>query len=109
VQAEVLKEVLKKVRTAPERVWKGVRIMIRKRRKRAEKIPVSNRQFVEVWQRSESIAEVARKLKSTRNACRVRAYRYRKMGVPLKDLPYAEWLSPGKLAELARSLLPNRP
>jgi hypothetical protein len=48
------------------------------------------REFVKAWQESETVAEVARKVGSKRNACRVRAFRYRKMGVALKVHEYVE-------------------
>ena len=49
--------------------------------------PVPPRRFVEVWQTSPDVAEVAKKLRMKRDACRLRALRYRKRGVPLKELP----------------------
>ena len=45
------------------------------------------REFVRAWQQSSSVAEVAEKVRTSPNACRVRAYRYRQRGVPLKELP----------------------
>ena len=49
--------------------------------------PATAREFVKAWQESSSIGEVAAKVRAKKNACRVRAYRYRKMGVPLKEFP----------------------
>ena len=46
--------------------------------------------FIEVWQTSSAVAEVASKLKMSKNTVRVRACRYRQRGVPLKDYPPAE-------------------
>ena len=46
--------------------------------------------FIEVWQTSSAVAEVASKLKMSKNTVRVRACRYRQRGVPLKDYPVAE-------------------
>ena len=75
---------------------------------RPERTPsVTARQFIEVWQRSSSLAEVARKVHRSKGTVRVRAYRFRQRGVPLKefepvliDLP--DW---DELAELARALV----
>jgi hypothetical protein len=47
----------------------------------------SPREFVKVWQESASLAEVAAKTRTNKDACRVRAYRYRRLGVPLKEFP----------------------
>lgn len=47
--------------------------------------PVAPRDFVFAWQSSSSVAEVSKKTRSTKNAVRVRAHRYREMGVPLKQ------------------------
>jgi hypothetical protein len=49
--------------------------------------PATAQEFVKAWQESSSIGEVAAKVRAKKNACRVRAYRYRKMGVPLKAFP----------------------
>jgi hypothetical protein len=51
---------------------------------------VTPRQFIKVWQESDSVREVATKLRIKKNACRVRAHRYRKLGVPLKEHPPVE-------------------
>jgi hypothetical protein len=51
---------------------------------------VSAREFVRIWQSSNSLTEVAKQLKRTKNAVRVRAFRYREMGVPLKVFPVVE-------------------
>ena len=69
------------------------------------------REFIEAWQSSSSVAEVASKLRSKKNACRVRAFRYRKMGVPLKEFLSAwielpDWEG---LAEYAAGLAPPVP
>lgn len=58
--------------------------------------PVSPDEFVKVWQSSESLAEVATRLKMTKDACRSRAEMYRRKGVPLQDLrrrasPHVNW------------------
>jgi len=53
--------------------------------------PTTAREFVKAWQESSSLGEVAAKLRTKKNACRVRAYRYRKMGVPLKAFPPVEF------------------
>jgi hypothetical protein len=73
--------------------------------------PIPPREFIRVWQTSASVAEVAAKVRSKKNACRVRAYRYRQRGVPLKEFPPVEieatdW---DELAEYAASLVPDEP
>ena len=56
----------------------------------AEMPPASPRDFIRVWQESSSLAEVAAKVRRKKNACRVRAFRYRELGVPLKEFPPVE-------------------
>ncbi len=53
--------------------------------------PLSAREFVQAWQSSSSVAEVSSKTGSSKNAVRVRAHRYRQMGVPLKQYPALEF------------------
>jgi hypothetical protein len=48
---------------------------------------VSPQKFIEAWQTSNSVAEVASKLRMKKNQVRVRACRYRQRGVPLKEFP----------------------
>jgi hypothetical protein len=50
------------------------------------------------------------KTRTKKNAVRVRVYRYRKLGIPLKDFPYVEAEMPDwdELAEYAESLLPEQ-
>jgi hypothetical protein len=55
-----------------------------------EAASVTARQFIEVWQKSSSLAEVAAKVRRKKSACRVRAFRYRQRGVPLKEFPAVE-------------------
>jgi hypothetical protein len=62
---------------------------------------VTPRQFIEAWQGSSSVAEVARKVRAKKNAVRVRGFRYRKMGIPLKEFPVVE-IEPTDWDELAR-------
>jgi hypothetical protein len=71
-----------------------------------EAVPVSPREFIRVWQTSASVAGVAVRVRRRKNACRVRAYRYRQMGVPLKEFPPVEVELPDwdELAEYAPSL-----
>jgi hypothetical protein len=80
--------------------------------KRGPYIPA--RTFIEVWQTSDTIAEVMAKLKMRRAACNLRAKRYRARKVPLKDLDpgYAhagtylgQWED---LAEYAKELLGDK-
>jgi hypothetical protein len=85
--------------------------MRRKQKRTTEAVPVTPRQFVQAWQESASLAEVAQKVRSKKNACRVRAYRYRQRGVPLKEFPPVEieatdW---DELADYAASLVPDEP
>jgi hypothetical protein len=65
------------------------------------------REFIEAWQHSASLGEVAKRVGATKNACRVRAFRYRKRGIPLKEFPPSETSSAAwqKLAEYATELL----
>lgn len=69
--------------------------------------PVSPREFIRIWQQSESLAEVAMKVRRNKNACRVRAHRYRELGVPLKEFPVVVIEPPDwdELAEYAESLI----
>jgi hypothetical protein len=80
--------------------------MYRKRKQRLP--PLAPKDFIQVWQRADSVAEVAMKVRRTKNACRVRAFRYRERGVPLKEFPPVEWVPPdwSELAAYAESLLP---
>jgi hypothetical protein len=72
-------------------------------------VTVSPREFIRAWQTSSALAEVAAKVRLNKNACRVRAYRYRQLGVPLKEFPPVEVELPDwdELAQYARSLLPD--
>jgi len=67
----------------------------------------TQRQFIEAWQTSSTVADVARKLKMKRAQVRVRASRYRKHGVPLKEYVPAElpWVDWEELAQFAAQLL----
>src|SRR5262245_43093980 len=78
------------------------------RKRKAEVPPVPPRQFIKIWQEAVSLGEVAAKVRRNKNACRVRAFRYRQLGVPLKEFPPTE-LEPTDWEELgayAASLLP---
>jgi hypothetical protein len=44
-------------------------------------------EFIAVWQTSTTLAEVASRLRMTKSQCWVRAWRYRRRGVPLKVFP----------------------
>jgi len=68
---------------------------------------VTPREFIEAWQSSSSIAEVSKKTGIRKKAVRVRSYRYRKLGIPLKDFPAVEWPDWDELAGYAKSLLPE--
>jgi hypothetical protein len=68
---------------------------------------VSPKVFIETWQRSSSVAEVARKVHRSKGCVRVRAFRFRQRGVPLKEfepvlIELPNW---DELAEFARSLV----
>jgi hypothetical protein len=70
------------------------------------------REFIKAWQESSSLAEVAQKVRSKKNACRVRGQRYKKMGVPLKEFPPEEFITCEEwwddLTQYAASLLPEQ-
>jgi len=70
-----------------------------------ERVPPQ--EFIEVWQSSNSVAEVAKKTGMLKKTVRVRACRYRKLGIRLKDFPPVELPDWDELAEYARSLLPE--
>lgn len=74
-------------------------------------IEVSPRRFIEVWQQAEYVSDVAQKLRLSKGACRMRAWRYKNHhGIPLKDLPTTRPGEPidwDEMAELAASLLPD--
>jgi hypothetical protein len=74
-------------------------------------IEVLPRRFIEVWQKSEYVSDVAQKLRLSKGACRMRAWRYKNhYGVPLKVLPTtrpAPVIDWDEMAELAASLLPD--
>jgi hypothetical protein len=53
-------------------------------------VPVGPREFITAWQGSNSVAEVAQKVRAKKNAVRVRAMRYRRHGIPLKQFPPVE-------------------
>src|SRR5262245_14367174 len=65
------------------------------------------RQFVESWQTPSSLAEVAMKARMKKSACRVRASRYRQLGIPLKEFPpvIIEPTNWSELAEYAAHLV----
>ncbi len=77
-------------------------------RRNAATVRVPPKEFVRVWQTSKTVAEVAQRLRAKKGTCRVRAFRYRKMGVPLKVYPPVEVELPDwdELADYAAELLP---
>lgn len=64
------------------------------------------REFVRIWQSANSVAEVAKQVNRTKNAVRVRAFKYRERGIPLKEFPAVEieLIDWDELAEFAESL-----
>jgi hypothetical protein len=44
-------------------------------------------QFIEAWQGSSSLREVAFRLRMNTNQVRLRGWRYRRRGIPLKAMP----------------------
>jgi hypothetical protein len=68
-----------------------------------EVIPITPaREFIRIWQSATSLAEVSKKVGRSKNACRVRAFRYREWyGIPLKEFPPVEF-EPTNWDELAR-------
>src|SRR5438552_10277509 len=74
-------------------------------------IEVPPRRFIEVWQKAEYVSDVAQKLRLSKGACRMRAWRYRNHhGIPLRELPISRPGEPidwAEMAELAASLLPD--
>jgi len=62
-------------------------------------------EFIEAWQRSTTTAQVARKLRMSTAQVRVRACRYRKHGVPLKEYAVPEPPDWAELAAYAVSLV----
>ena len=82
--------------------------MNQKRKQRAvDPERATAREFITIWQNSNSVAEVAKKVGCRKGAARLRAYRYRRLGIPLKDFPPVELPDWDELAEYAESLLPE--
>jgi hypothetical protein len=71
--------------------------------------PVPAREFIRIWQGADSLAEVAAKVRRKKSTCRVRAFRYRRLGVPLKVFPWVEpeEINWDELAEYAAELAAN--
>jgi hypothetical protein len=74
-------------------------------------IEVPPRRFIEDWQKAEYVSNVAQKLRLSKGACRIRAWRYRNHhGIPLKYVPTTRPGEPvdwGELAGYARKLAPD--
>jgi hypothetical protein len=81
---------------------------MKRKRNSTPVVPVREKEFIRAWQQSRSVAEVATKVRMNKNACRVRAHRYRKMGIPLKRFPPIEYepLDLDALAQYAWEMLP---
>jgi hypothetical protein len=76
-----------------------------------EATKVMPREFITVWQASNSVAEVSQKTGLSKSAVRTRACRYRQLGVRLKQFPViaiepTDW---NELAEYAESLAESSP
>ena len=69
--------------------------------------PLTARDFIRVWQTSNSVAEVAQRVCRRKGAVRMRAFRYRRFGVPLKEFPATVIETPDwdELAQYAESLM----
>ena len=48
-------------------------------------------EFLAIWERAKSIAEVVAATGASAKTCSVRAYRYRKLGVPLRKFPKGKY------------------
>ena len=81
-----------------------------KKQARTRAPPVPAKDFIRIYQASESVAEVAKETGLTAHTVSQRASTYRKKGVPLKAMPNSgvttrnDW---NELAELARELMPE--
>ncbi len=80
-----------------------------RRRTLVEPERITPREFIAAWQSSFSIAEVSKKTGIRKKAVRVRAYRYRQAGIPLKEFPPVELPNWDELADFAASLVPKKP
>jgi len=60
------------------------------------------REFIRVWQSSSTRREVAEKLRMSSDNVRQRVKRYRRNGIPLKEMEYTETWT--QLAEYAKEL-----
>lgn len=65
---------------------------------------VTPEEFVQAWQTSESLDEVAKRLGLYRSLCYSRAAHYRRKGVALKEFPRKASLDWAGLQRLAESL-----
>ena len=81
-----------------------------KKQARTRAPPVPAKDFIRIYQASESVAEGAKATGLTAHTVSQRASTYRKKGVPLKAMPNSgvttrnDW---NELAELARELMPE--
>ena len=76
----------------------------------SKKFPsVDAKEFIRIWQTSSSLEEVAGKVHRKKGACRIRAYRYRRLGVALKEHPPVIYELPDwdELARYAAKLVPE--
>ncbi len=79
-----------------------------RKRRPEEPVRVTPREFIEAWQSSASVAEVAKKTGMRKKTVRVREYRYRKAGIPLKQFEPVELPDWDELADYAASLVPEQ-
>ncbi len=80
-----------------------------RRRRRWEDKRATPREFIKVWQEASSSTEVARKLNMKARAVWQRVQRYRKKGVPLKDLkPIENWEWLAQFADALKASIKRR-
>jgi hypothetical protein len=71
------------------------------------KAPPTPKQFIEAWQNSSSVREVAFKLGINTNQAGLRGWRYRQRGIPLKAFPHPDLPDWPTLAAYAAELGPH--
>lgn len=81
--------------------------MSAKLERRAQSAPpaISDKDFIRIWQTSESARQVEQKTGLTRQAVNSRLHNLRKHGVPLKKMKRSAYKDWSELAEFARQFL----